>query len=597
MATPLAPVNLSPSSGLSIPVAEANAFTWQSDGTQAAYYLEYMNNSSEAGETYLSGWVASSIGVKIFAANTFTNTNEYKWRVRTRNTAGQLSAYSNWAVFVAGSGLLIGITFPADDYDIVTSLPLYEHTFNSPYGYTQDKFQYKVYSGLIWDGFDALSAVLQESMTWDELELYGGSLIWDSGEITSLATSIQQPPGYMITGTYWYKVRLLLTDSIGNSYSTDLRTFYILLDGIPQTPIIVASADVDYGRNKITITNPTPDPGQVSVSYNRLYRLKADGSWELIEDNITGNIGYDATCRAGTAETYAVSAVGTNGIEGGFSASATATCELSDYWFTNLTTDVTLKLQLRPEWGQMSSERKREEYQPMDSVYPVIEYDEQRFYRGAFSALVKLPVGSTWGTYISSIREVLDVGNEVLMRSPWGDIFQVDIYDFQFEPASRIDTFRKLSFNMVEVAEYLPIGSYTYTAYSASPESYWILDATTGMGVQLYGSPEWGSTLSERSRNELVGISEVFPTVNYGTKKALRGGFRGLISTPTDGTLANEIIKIRELIDSSSKSSLVFKTMGGESFYIDAYNFSFELFDRISQGRRISFEFIEIGGI
>jgi len=595
LSTPLTPTGLSPSQGQQIPVTESNTFTWQSDGTQAGFTIQYSLNISGA-EVITIDWINLSTSSYTYSANSFTNTFSYKWRVKIRNSSNQESLWSEWSVFVGGSPLLISVSFPQNDLDTITSLPLYSHSFNSPYGYQQVSFQYKLYTGSIWDTIDSLTASEQESMTWDELELYGGSLIWDSGEVVSTATSIQQPPGYMISGTYWYKICCIITDDQNNTYTSDLRTFYILLDSIPQTPTITADDDSINGQNAITITNPTPDPGQVSVDYNRLYRKKLDGTWELIQDNITSGIGYDTTCHSAKQEEYTVSAVGTNGIESGFSNSAYATCELEDYWFTNLTTNATIKLTAEVNWGQMQSEREREEYQGMDEVYLSVLYGQRRFYRGNFQAYIFKPTdGTIWETYIESIRAILDVGNQVLIRTPFGDLFQVDIYDFQMSQVIRTDECRAISFNFVEVAEYVALGSYTYDIPDNDSPGYWIIDAETGNGMRLYAEPDWGATASERERNELVGLNSEFPSINYGNKKAYRSGFSGVILTPDTGILAEEIIKLRELIDSKNKKPLIFKADSGDIFLVDTYGFSFELFERTSQARKISFEFIQIG--
>jgi hypothetical protein len=43
------------------------------------------------------------------------------------------------------------------------------------------------------------------------------------------------------------------------------------------------------------------------------------------------------------------------------------------------------------------------------------------------------------------------------------------------------------------------------------------------------------------------------------------------------------------------KKPLLFHMISGDLFYVDTYGFSFELYDRIDQGRKVAFEFIEVG--
>jgi hypothetical protein len=595
LSIPTIPLNLSPSGGNSIVVSVPNTFTWQSDSIQNAYYLEWSLNEV-GGTIYNTGWIIDSLSQHIFNSGVFINTKIYKWRVKVRNSIGQESSFSDWAVFLGGNESSLSITFPAQDMDIVSQLPTYQHLFVPQSGFPQYSYQYLVYTGnATWNNIDNLTANQQESYTWDELELLDSQLVWDSTTVISTSTSVEQPPGYLIPGIYWYKVRCTVVDNQGNSYDSALRTYYILLDNVPQTPIIIATNDNANGRNTITITNPTPDPGQVPASYNKLYRKKLDGSWELLVDNITTSTTHDTTCRSSKQEEYSVSAIGTNGIESGKSTSAYATCKLESYWFTNLITNETVELTAEVNWGQMQSERKREEYQSIDEIYPSVCYSSQRFYRGNFQATVLKPTSSIWPVYCQQIVDVLNAGNNVLMRSPWGDLIKLDIYDFKINLFIRDDQARTISFNFVEMAETIPVGTYTYS--TPTIEGYWVVDPTTKLGFQLYNETEWNGMTFERDRYEGIGLSSEFSTVNYGNKKAIRSGFEGVILKPDNGILVEEIMKLRELIDPLDKKPVEFWTPSGDKFLVDTYGFTYELFERTNQARKISFEFIEVGAI
>ena len=587
---PLAPTNLKPWGGQTVAASVDNTFTWQQDGTQAAYYIEYARNIS--GATVMNtDWRAVSTASHTFPANTFTNTYEYKWRVKIRDVSGIESPFSEWAVFRAGTPAVLTITYPANDYDHINQMPTYQHSYNDPNGYTQIKYRYQVYTGLTWDGFDALTAEQQESMTWDELELYGGQTIWDSGEVVSTATSVEVPGGYFQSYQYWYKVRVTVWDSGGNVKTSDLRTFYLLISSIPKMPIITASPDPDNGQIIISITNPPPDPGQVSVAYNRLYRKQADGSWLLIQDKITGGVGYDRTFASGKIEEYSATGVETNGIESARSLSVTQSCTLTDYWFTRPDTGATVKLIIDPKWGRMQSERERQETWGKDEKYPTVQYSPKRCYRGSFKAAVTLPTGKTWPVYVEEIRNVLDSGVPIIFRTPFGDIFKVDVYDFQFDPDHRFDEYRHIGFNLVETSEAIPDGVYTYD--TPTSQGYWLIDPDTGKGVELHIAPNWGGMKSERGRYEGFGLNSEMPFVNYGSKKAYRGGFSGYVVADEVTSPAEQVRKIRALIDSKNKKTLQFKTPSGDTFNVDFYGFSFELFDRFNNARQVSFEFVE----
>lgn len=597
MSSPLKPVPTYPLGGQIISVVITNTFTWQSDGSQAAYYLEYCENTLDS--TILNtGWVIDSLSQYIFPVNSFINTKNYKWRIKIRNNLNQESLFSDWSVFLGGSLLTLTIIYPQNDLDTILTLPIYQHSFTPVDNSVQYSFRYRVYTSASWDTIDSLTGAEQESMTWDNLELYGSTLVWDSGVVVSTSTSVEQPSGYLIPGVYYYKIRCTVVDNQGNSYDSDLRTYYILLNSIPQTPIIIATNDNANGRNTITITNPTPDPGQVTASYNKLYRKKLDSTWELLVDNITTSTTYDTTCRSSKQEEYSVTSIGTNGIESGKSTSAYATCELESYWFTNTTTNTTLELTAEVNWGMMQSERKREEYQPMDEIYPFICYSSQRFYRGSFQAVVLKPTdGTTWSNYIATIRTVLDTDSSVIMRTPWGDLYEFDIYDLKISPYERTDQARIINFNLVEIDKIVPEGIFTYDAPSSQLDGYWVLDPNTNRGIRLWIEQEWDGMTSECDRYEGIGLTSEMPSINYGNKKSMRGGFSGCLIADTGELLYETVIKLRSLIDAKNKNNLIFQTMSGDRIMVDIYGFSFEMVERTNQVRKVSFEFIEIGVI
>lgn len=619
IAAPLTPTVTNPWGGQVITASIANTFTWQSDGSQASFFIEWKRNITGAIASN-TGWQTSSLSQYEFAANTFTNTYEYAWRVKTRNSAGQESPFSDWAVFRAGNVAELTITFPVNDMDVLSSVPVYQHVYNSPNGYYQVAYQYKLFTGTTWNDIDAMTAAEQESYTWDQLEaLSQGNVLWDSGRVEGTATSVDQPSDKLLSLQYWYKVQVTIWDNAGNEVTSAIRTFGLLVDSIPRIPTLSATPDPDNGRNIATIINLTPAPGQVAVTHNRLYRRRIDGTWELIQDNIPitsakvyslvmqpshvigylSSLAYDNTCRSSKEEEYAVSAVGTNGIESSKSKSAFATCRLNAYWFTNLETNETVKLNVEPRFGRMQSERNREEYVGVDEQYPQVNYDYTRFYRGSFQARLFKPTNMSfpWPSYIAQIRQVLDTTSPVLFRSPHGDLFKFNISDLQIKPWNRVDSMREISFNMTEIEEVVPAGGFGYEMPPNDLRGYWVIDPTTGLGFRLYAEPQWDGINVERDRVEVMGLSSEFPEVGYGTKQAARGGFSGLIMRPRTGTLSEEVMKLRELVDGKTKAPVLFRGMSGDVLLVDTYGFSFELFDRINQARRVSFEYIEIGGI
>jgi len=597
LASPLTPTELSPSAGKSITASIDNVFSWQSDGTQAGFYIEYARNVSAATVSN-TGWITDSLSQHTFVGGTFADTYEYKWRVKVRNSAGQESLFSDWVVFKAGGAAGLTITFPANDLDVISAVPAYQHSYSNPDGYYQVAYEYFLFTGTTWDDFDALTAAQQESYTWDQLEALSlGNMLWDSGRVESTATSVEQPSDKLQVLQYWYKVRVKIWDNVGNELTSDIRTFGLLVESVPQIPTISVSPDSDNGRNAITITNPTPEVGQVAAHHNKLYRKKMDETWELIQDNILTGVGYDTACRSSKQEEYSASAVSADGIESSKSGSDYGTCQLNAYWFTNLSTLATVKLKAEARWGKMQSERSREEQIGMDEQYPSVNYESQRFYRGSFQALVFRPTdGSTWQEYTEQIRAVLDPDtySPIIMRTPFGDLLKVNVYDFKVGQDDRIQQTRKISFSFVEVEDLMESVTNAYDTPDSLSDCYWVVDPTTGEGYGFYAEPEWGDMSLERDRVENIGLNSIFPSSGYGNKKAYRGGFSGLLMKPSSGILAEQVMILRNFIDGTVKKPLLFYMTTDKAMYVDIYGFSFELFDRIDQARKISFEFVEV---
>ncbi|MFA7538764.1 MAG: hypothetical protein WCY96_07400 [Candidatus Cloacimonadaceae bacterium] len=598
MSTPLQPTPTFPWGGQSIIVEETNTFIWQSDSSQNSYYIETQRN--QIGATISNtGWITSSLAQHTFSANFFTNSWEYKWRIKIRNSSALESIFSDWSIFQAGASPGLTITFPANDLDVLSAIPTYQFSYSNSSGYYSVAYQVKLFTGTLWSDFDLLTYAEQESYTWDEIEaLSTGMTLWDSGRIESTTTSVEQPSEFLEVLQYWYKVQISIWDNADNEVVSDIRTFGLLVNSIPQIPIIIATSDNTFGRNVISITNPTPDVGQAGADHNKLYRKKIDSTWELLVDSITSSTTYDNTCRSSKEEEYSVSAVSADGIESSKSTSAIATCELDSYWFTNTTTNATVELTAEVEWGQMQSERKRQEYQSMDEIYPLVCYSPQRFYRGNFQATVLKPTdGTTWPNYIASIRLILDSDSSVIMRTPWGDLYEFDIYNLKISPFERTDQARNINFDLVEVDELVPVDTFTYDAPSSELDGYWVLDPTINRGIKLWIEQEWDGMVSERDRYEQIGLTSEMPNVNYGNKKAMRGGFSGYIMADTGELLYETVMKLRSLIDAKNKKPLIFQTMSADRMYVDIYGFNFEMVERLAEVRKISFEFIELGVI
>lgn len=572
----------------------SSIFTWifnDSGDVQSAYYIEY-GRTLNGSPIFNTGWVTSPNSQHEFASGTFTVNAEYKWRVKAKDSINQESVFSEWAVFTATGLPVATITFPAADMDVVNNLPVYEHTLSN----TQTKFQYKLYDPTVWTDIEALTWAQIEAMTWDELESFSDVLLWDSGIVYGTGTTLAQPAGYL-DGNKVYKLMLEAWDIYGNS-DTDRRIFGVDMN-IPPTPTVTAEGNSDLAAIILSIANPAPGPGQPAAASNKIYRQEPTGAWVLEAEGITASTYAAKVFSSGKTATYAVSAVAADGAESGKSLPATATVIFSDYWLIDPDTNESFKLISGVSWGRMVSEREREETWGADEVYPSVTYGQARFYRGSFQAAVIGDSEASSMMQAKTLRTLIDGSTKKSMwfKSPFGDVFKVDIYNFKVQPKLPGDFYRMVSFDMVETGinyENYLIGEYGLPP--ATPTTFWVIDPDTGRGVEFDTGVEWEGFTSERDRAENKTFGESYPTVGYGKMRALRSSFSGHLLVDDD--MPTTLNKVRNLLDAPNKKPLVFITPLGERFLVDIYNFSFELaLGRLGRIRKVSFEMVEVGAI
>ncbi|KJR97948.1 MAG: hypothetical protein VR68_11595 [Peptococcaceae bacterium BRH_c4a] len=595
---PLIPSNLTPPNGGAILASVSNTFTYTFNDpgdTQSALYIEY-GETIEGAVISNTGWVATPNAEHTFVSGTFTAGKEYKWRIKAKDSINQESPFSEWAVFKAANLPVATITYPAADFDEISALPTYQHALSN----TQTKFQYKLTDPTIWPDIEALTWAQIEAMTWDQLESFSDALLWDSGIIMGTGTSIQQPTGYL-DGNKTYKIQVQAWDIYTNS-DADNRYFKVNMN-LPPTPTATAGVDSSNASVVLTITNPTPQTGQPAAASNKVYRQESDGTWTLEASGVVGGSYSAKIFASGLQVTYSVSAVSAVGDESGKSTPVTITASLSDYWLVDPDTNTGFRLYADPAWGRMQSEREREEIWGVDEAFPSITYDQARYYQGSFQAgfIEDSSAGSGASPRVQAenLRTFIDgaAKKSMWLKSPFGDVFKVDMSNFKIKPKLPGDRYRAVSFDMVETASSgvsYAIGEYDLPP--TSPASFWVIDPDTGRGVELEASPDWGGLDSERDRSDEKTFGEYYPTAGYGKKRAYRSSFSGYIMVDVD--MPTALNKIRNLLDAPTKKPLIFMTPFGEQFLVDTYNFSFELvLGRLGLVRRVSFDFVEVGDI
>lgn len=587
-APPLIPTNLTPPNGGTIVASIDNAFSWTFNDTgdvQSAYLIEYAQNIDGA-TIQNTGWVLTPSTQHVFPVGTFITGNEYKWRVKTKDSINQESPFSEWVVFKATPQISLDIIYPATDYEKITSMPTYQHSYSG----TQSRYQYQVYNITTWADLEMLSWKDINNMTWFQLESFADILLWDSGIIWGSGNSITQPPGYLV-GNKTYKVLLNVWDSL--SELKQATRYFILNFNAPPTPIITATTDPDKGTATFVLTNPNPLPGQPTAAYNNIYRRREDFTWILEKTGVIGNYTVPVFA-SGTRLVYAATAVAADGSESARSIPVDVTITFNDYWITDPDTGETFKLRAGIAWGQMQSQRHRKEIWGIDEKYPSVMYDQYRYYHGTFQAAVTEETGipreqaEAFRSFVDGITK-----KPMLFKTPFGDVFLVDISNVKIKPTI-YDPYRVISFDITEVAPTTNVPISDYEVPPNPPDGYWIVDPDTGKGVKFFIDPDF-DMLTERGRHEAVGLMNKYPDIDYSKKRAIRSSFTGWI---VSDDISNSLIKVRELLDAPTKKPLRFLSPFGDDLLVDIYDFSFSLLlDRIGNVRRISFSFVEVGEV
>lgn len=440
------PTKLNPGGGDYIAVAAAYTFTWVASA-QAAYHIQYREQGGSITDV---GWVTSTVSGHSFAAKTFLVGREYVWRVKVRNASLEESSYSGWEAFHGGEMPGVIITLPASDLDEVTESPTYQHEYANPYGRIQSSYRYRLYTGAKWDDIDALTLAEQEALTWDELELLGGEMKYDTGVLPGAATTHYQPPGHYEDGEDWYKVRCNIVNNESVGLESDLRTFKLALTDIPPTPTITVTS----GDEAITVefVNPVPGPGQPAADSNRVYRSTGNINFALLAEVTAPYV--DHQCDSGRTYYYKVSGVA-SGVEGFLSDSASGVVNLAGYVLTDLVTGDSWTIEIGAELQPVTSERDRNEQVGLYETFPTVTYGKRRFYRGGMQGMlvVEDETSDDIVTQLNQFRAVIDGDTKrpLQLRTPAGETMMIDAYGFQYVLAAAHDRGRTVAFEFVQV--------------------------------------------------------------------------------------------------------------------------------------------------
>lgn len=241
---------------------------------QSSYWIEYKENATGATTTTIEQ--ISGNAYHDFVASTFTNSTEYLWRIRLKDTTDQTySTFSDWVIFKCSAAPVATILYPSTDGQTVTTdIPTFLHSFSDAEGTTQKSFYYQVYKD-------------------DET-----TLVWTSDVTYSTDTQMVIPSSYLENNTY-YKVRVIVEDADNISGTSTFRRFYVDWSTPSIDVDLTISDDSDNARFYITWSDTASLPGYYTGTANYLssgaifnYALQFAGTSgeKLYWDKSIGNV-------------------------------------------------------------------------------------------------------------------------------------------------------------------------------------------------------------------------------------------------------------------------------------------------------------------
>lgn len=140
----------------------------------------------------------------------------------------------------------------------------------------------------------------------------GGVAVYDSGWVTSTATSVVVP--YVLADLTGWTVELTTANNEGLASTTQTRNFTV--DYVnPMTPTLVVTPNPANGYITVAITNPAPSGGAPTVTYQDLYRRSAGTTTAArLATGLASGATYNDWQAAGSQPyEYQVFVVGSNG--------------------------------------------------------------------------------------------------------------------------------------------------------------------------------------------------------------------------------------------------------------------------------------------
>jgi len=254
---------------------------------QSAFQLQ-IRNATTLVSALDTGKVTSTTSAYILAASTLSNSTNYEWRVRTYDTADQVSAYSNYQPFSTVTTGIAAITVPATDNLVGQVSPSLNitWTFTITAPATQAEYRVKV------------------------IRTDTGATVFNSGFIASATTRDYTVQG-LLSGVE-QRIELVVQDSNGSLSNTATRLVTPSFSA-PDAPTILAQpneSDTEGSGILVTVVNPDPTGALPPAGRNDIYRAPT-GTTDFIkvgEATVNGSF-TDYTAAAGVEYDYKALAV------------------------------------------------------------------------------------------------------------------------------------------------------------------------------------------------------------------------------------------------------------------------------------------------
>jgi hypothetical protein len=335
-----------------------------------------------------------------------------RWKVRGWDSDDVVGNYSSYALFRMSDKPTVTITSPTDGSQVSSGRPTVMWTFVASGGRVQSSYRVRFYS--------------------DQ-----GVLISDSGTTFGTSTSYQLDTQILDVGSY--SVHVDVTDSRGLTATASVGFTTEFEAPVSPTFMIDSSNYTQYGYIEVIWDSSSQDYAFASYSVYR--RLLGTTDWTLLGEysNISADYSWkDYTAASNTSYEYVVTQKALRFSILNESSKTTpgpqATTGQSDqYWLVH-PTDPSLSILLRNVNSEEFTDEKESQELLLIGRGRHVDYGTRWGYKGTLSAQIRNAPDGTSAREIRLRLELLrNSETTMLLRNPFGDIWQVAVSDMAFQ--------------------------------------------------------------------------------------------------------------------------------------------------------------------